>query len=268
MGKAFADPLFMFLSVVIVVQVVLYREWLTVRRMSRAVGIGLPVLTVATAVLWLLSTHAAESYLIERLSSIHSIPTEAEIADIDVVIVLSGGFVDGPPQYEQPDWWSTARVVQGARTFMQSDARLLIVTGYWAAWGKAEDDKLWQHELPQTARLALGMKSLAIALGVPAEQVVIEPNARTTREHPVEIVKLGVVGEDETVGIVTSSWHLPRAIREFEKHFAHVVAVPAYDTAVSQKAGLLRWLPRSRSLESSATAIAEYVGIIWYRLLA
>src|SRR5690606_24775100 len=77
---------------------------------------------------------------------------------------------------------------------------------------------------------------------------------------------LGIVEPGDTVGVVTSSWHLPRAMREFQQQFEHVVAVPAFDVAVDEKRGLLRWMPRSRHLASPATALAEYIGMIWYRI--
>lgn len=121
MGKALADPLFMFLAVVITVQIALYREWPRLRRIGRIV---LLALTTATAGLWLLGTHAAESYLIDRLSAVHPIPSESDVAEIDVVIVLSGGFVAAPVT-NPPDSWTTARVIQGVRTYFESDAHTL-----------------------------------------------------------------------------------------------------------------------------------------------
>ncbi len=66
--------------------------------------VGLALLAVATAGLWLLGTHAAETYLIGRLTAVHPIPADEDVARIDVVVVLSGGFVDAPAAaYDQPD---------------------------------------------------------------------------------------------------------------------------------------------------------------------
>lgn len=276
MGKAIADPLFIFLVVIIGVQAALYLNW---RKSGRLARFALIVLSTAAVGLWLLGTHAAESYLIGRLNSVHPIPSREAVADIDVVIVLSGGFVAAPvAAYEQLDTWTTARVVQGVRTFFESDARLLVVSGRWAR-GEARDEGRGEErgeELSDdsarvtdasagAARMAQSMKQLAVNLGVPGDKIVVEPLARTTREHPLELLNLNVVEAGDTVGVVTSSWHLPRAMREFEKHFPALVAVPAFDTAIDDKRGLLRWMPRSRSLASSATALAEYIGMIWYR---
>lgn len=294
MGKALADPLFWVLAAAVAAQLVSYverrrlggagRPYLSprVRRAARASRIGLAVATLA---LWLLSTHAVESFLIGKLSSVHPIPSEEDVARIDVVVVLSGGFVDAPVRaYDQPDAWTTARVIQGVRTFFDSNARVLVMSGRWARANVGVDGSRRQEGAPgvgetgvpesgseqtttdDAARLAIAMKQLAVNFGVPPERIVIEPNARTTREHPVELLRLGVVEPGDTVGVVTSSWHLPRAVREFEKVFDDVVAVPAFDVAVNQKGGLLRWMPRSMHLESSATALAEYIGMLWYRL--
>lgn len=278
-GKALADPLFMFLAGVIVLQLSLYRNWSRIRGRGR---FGLLLLTALTGALWLLGTHEVESRLIERLNRIHPVPSPETVADIDVVIVLSGGYVDAPDgTYDQLDHWSTARVRQGVRTYFESGARLLIVTGRGGpvsavATGGDSSGAGGDSEREQSGgdanggsgpeRVARGMKRFAVELGVPPERVVEEPFARTTREHPIELIRLNVVGPEDTIGVVTSSWHLPRAMIEFGKHFPRTVAVPAFDTAIHRKTGLLRWMPRSLSLANSATAVTEHIGILWYRM--
>src|SRR5690606_41206630 len=140
----------------------------------------------------------------------------------------------------------------------ESDARLLVVSGRWVLAGsgaratstKASLDDVPRDDVPgpdvpgdnvprvardDPARLALAMKQLAVELGVPEDRIVVEPNARNTREHPIELLRLRVVEPDDTIGVVTSSWHLPRAMREFEKVFPDVVAVPAFDVAVEDR---------------------------------
>lgn len=314
MGKALADPLLWVLAIAVLVQAFLLLDG---RHLSRRSRCALVLGIATTTGLWLLSTHAVESYLLVRLGSVHPVPPGQDVARIDVVVVLSGGFVEAPdPAYDQPDAWTTARVRQGVRTFFESDARLLVVSGRWVLAGsgaratstKASLDDVPRDDVPgadvpgdnvprddvaradvprdhrsgddgfpgvapgddmardDPARLALAMKQLAVELGVPEDRIVVEPNARNTREHPIELLRLRVVEPDDTIGVVTSSWHLPRAMREFEKVFPDVVAVPAFDVAVDQKTGILRWMPRSRHLASSATALAEYIGMLWYRL--
>lgn len=275
MGKALADPLFIFLAAALMLQFTLYRNWSRLWGRGR---FGLLVLTAMTAGFWLLGTHAVESRLIEGLNRKYPVPSPEAVAEIDVVVVLSGGFVDAPDRaYDQLDHWSTARVVQGVRTYLESGARLLVVTGRGGPMSAVASD--WEEttgagaslgdtpvDLPPGAqRMARGMKRLAVELGVPADRIVEEPYARTTREHPVELLRLNVVAPDDVVGVVTSSWHLPRAMAEFNKHFRRTVAVPAFDVGIHRKTGLLRWMPRSLSLANSATAIAEHIGIVWYR---
>lgn len=266
MGKALADPLLWFLVAVLASHLATLRHW---RALSKPARAGLVLGLCAAAGLWLLGTHAAESILIKRLSAVHPIPAAEDLARVDVVVVLSGSFVDAPlPAYDQLDAWTTARVIQGVRAFFASDARLLVMTGRWARSGAAEHRGGSAGVDEDPARMANMMKELAVALGVPEDRVVVEPNARTTREHPLELQRLGVVEPGDTIGVITSSWHLPRAVREFEKLFPDVVPVPAFDVPVDQKFGLLRYMPRSMHLASSATALAEYIGMAWYSLTA
>ncbi len=100
--------------------------------------------------------------------------------------------------YDQPDAWTTARVIQGVRTFFDSDAR----------WPRHErtralergrgsidvgrrgrrSERAASRRRRTMRRAAVAMKQLAVDIGVPPERIVIEPNARTTREHPVELL--------------------------------------------------------------------------------
>lgn len=248
MGKAIVDPLFLFLALALAAQILLYRHW---RRLGGWARTLLLALTVGTGVLWAFGTHVVESHLVQRLNAVYPIPSAEQIASIDVVVVLSSGFVEASEAaYDQLDPWGSARVIQGVRTFFASDARLLVMSGR-LSWG-------------DPSRMVSAMKELAVAMGVPEEDVILEPNAANTREHPIELSILGIVAGDETVAVVTSSWHLPRAMAEFKKHFSHLVAIPAFETAIYQQKGLLAWMPRSRSLANSTRVLAEYIGMIWY----
>src|SRR5690606_14778866 len=227
MGKALADPLLWVLAIAVLVQASLLLDG---RHLSRRSRCALVLGIATTTGLWLLSTHAVESYLLVRLGSVHPVPAGEDVARIDVVVVLSGGFVEAPdPAYDQPDAWTTARVRQGVRTFLESDARLLVVSGRWVLAGsgaratstKASLDDGPRDDVPgadvpgpdvpgdnvprvardDPARLALAMKQLAVELGVPEDRIVVEPNARNTREHPIELLRLRVVEPDDTIGV-------------------------------------------------------------------
>src|SRR5690554_6460709 len=118
MGKTLADPLFLFLVLAAVVHVPLHRHG---HRLSPGGRRALRALTAACVLLWLLGTHAAESYLMGRLSGVYPVPSADAVADIDIVVVLSGGFATAPvPAYKLADGWTAARVIQGARTFKES----------------------------------------------------------------------------------------------------------------------------------------------------
>ncbi len=50
-------------------------------------------------------------------------------------------------------------------------------------------------------------------MGVDSELIIREPNSRTTFEHPIELIK--IIEETDKIAVVTSAWHLNRAVREF-----------------------------------------------------
>src|SRR5690606_7755632 len=91
MSKAVPDPLFWCLSLAILAQILAFRVR---RQLGRAGRVALVVAAIGTAGLWLLSTHAAESYLIGRLSAVHPVPAAEDVARVDVGVVLSGGVAE------------------------------------------------------------------------------------------------------------------------------------------------------------------------------
>lgn len=82
-----------------------------------------------------------------------------------------------------------------------------------------------------TGRFRLGM---AMALGVEAEDIIIEAEATDTKDHPIYVKK--IVGSDEFI-LVTSATHMPRAMALFKKHDMHPTPAPT-DYLVMKKEGI------------------------------
>lgn len=187
------------------------------------------------------------------LESPYDMPSTGELQQVTVMTVLSSGLVKGSSEDEARLGASTFyRTERGAEVFQRSEARLLVLQGTLGG------------ERP--ARMVELMRDLAISLGVAADRIVLEPNSRNTFEHPSELLELDGVSSDDVVGVVTSAWHLHRAVMEFERSFSKVIPIPA-DYYMYQLDGDVRdWIPQAEALEKSTILLHEMLGIVWYKL--
>ena len=101
-GKTFTTPLFVILTLVIVLLLFAARRTAGVTR--RLIVTSL----VLTMTLWLLSTPAVSGLLIHSLL----IPADPDSATPDVIVVASGGVLRGAnPEFDTPSYASHARII-------------------------------------------------------------------------------------------------------------------------------------------------------------
>ncbi len=117
---------------------------------------------------------------------------------------------------------------------------------------------------------AEGAASLLTALGVPHEQLILEANARDTYENAVflkqELTKDGLVGPDRRWVLITSAYHMPRAMGAFRAAGFDAEPWPV-DYRTRGEADLTRPFDKvSEGLRRVDTATREWVGLMAYWL--
>ncbi len=107
---------------------------------------------------------------------------------------------------------------------------------------------------------------LLAALGVAPERLVLENRSRNTYENAVFTRELVSPQPGETWLLVTSAFHMPRAIGLFRKAGFPVVPWPVdYRTSGTEGLGLMRDNPVD-SLQTTTMAIREWIGLVAYFL--
>ena len=99
----------------------------------------------------------------------------------------------------------------------------------------------------------------AISLGLVTSRITIESSSLNTKQHPIEALKLSGVNQNSEIAIVTSDFHLRRAVGEFNKHFKFVEAFGTDDSTNN-----LSWLslvPLATHLDENTYRIKEFAGI-------
>jgi uncharacterized SAM-binding protein YcdF (DUF218 family) len=133
----------------------------------------------------------------------------------EAIVVLGGGIKSQQPPRPWIDVTEQGdRVLHGAMLYLGQKAPLLIVSGGRITWGQAQE----RSE-------ADDMAELAVALGVSPHAVVIEPDSLNTRQNAVNVQAILEERNVQTILLVTSALHMPRALAVF-RHLG-LDAIPA-----------------------------------------
>jgi uncharacterized SAM-binding protein YcdF (DUF218 family) len=102
--------------------------------------------------------------------------------------------------------------------------------------------------------------------GIPAARVILEEGSRSTHENAVLARELIRPGSGQNWVLVTSAYHMPRAIAAFRAVGWPVIPYPV-DFKVDPQTGLRANFNLLEGLSMSTTAGKEWAGLIGYRLL-
>jgi len=93
-----------------------------------------------------------------------------------------------------------------------------------------------------------------------------EETSRTTLENAAASAAMLRNAGIGTIVVVTHAWHLPRAVREFERHGMRVIPAPVLATIPPPLIRGSSWIPSVKALEDVHYAAHEAIGILYYRL--
>lgn len=169
-------------------------------------------------------------------------------------VVLLGGTVS--PQGSLPDApaWNdnVERMLEVRQLLVTGRAKVAIVSG-----GKLGDGLRTEAEY---------LAAELVLLGVPKEQVLIEAKANNTRENATESKKLLDGLGAKRVLMVTSAFHVPRAVGCFRAVGLDVDVLPV-DFRVRDPGADQHWVPRGEYLSQTTRALREWLGRLVYRVL-
>jgi uncharacterized SAM-binding protein YcdF (DUF218 family) len=215
--------------------------------------------TAGVGVLLLFSTNRFSIGLLEplevRYSAIPELvagaPLPPALARCRLVVVLGSGHTPmaGVAATAQLSPSGLGRLTEGVRLLrLLPEARLVVS-------GPAD---------PGERSHAAVLAAAATALGVDPRRITLLETALDTEDESRAIARIAA---GQPVALVTSAWHMPRAMRLFRK--AGVDALPCPADYIARGDGKFRWLALrfdTESLERSTLAVHEWIGMCWLRL--
>ena len=169
-----------------------------------------------------------------------------KLPPVRYIVVLGSSYTpyDGIPITAALGGEALPRIAEGVRLMRQMPGAKLIVSG-----GPAKN---WPPS-------ALGYAEFAGEFGVDAGSIVKLDRSRDTAEEATSVAAL--VGDSPFI-LVTSAYHMPRAMRLMQAAGAHPIPAPT-GQLVSRQSGFdaRRLLPQSASIGKTERALHEYIGL-------
>lgn len=178
-----------------------------------------------------------------------------------VLVLLGGGTY--PASYPRPMVEVNGagdRVLYAAWLYQQGVTPVILLSGGVLDWSGRPSTP------PQE------MAALLTMMGVPQEALWFEERSRNTYESAVNCARLLRQKGISRILLVTSAWHMPRALALFRKQGLEVVPLPV-DYSVSDapqgfevRRVILGLVPSADSLALTVKIMKEYLGMWMYRM--
>ena len=212
--------------------------------------LGRFLLASTLALLYLISTPFISETLLQKLE------TESVIGSTDTgvgaIVVLGGGTYFNAVEYggDTVNRYSLERIRYAARLYQLTGKPILVTGG--APLGNISSE-------------AEQMKAvLENEFRTPVKWV--EGSSNNTHENAYKSYEILKKDGIKHIMLVTHAWHMPRAMREFERAGFQVTPAPTAFTTRYRTDGLA-YLPTASALQQNRIFIHEVIGMLWYRLL-
>ena len=116
------------------------------------------------------------------------------------------------------------------------------------------------------------MKRQAEIEGVPSHKIFLDTLSVNTWDHPKKLTELSNIDTNMVVGIVTSKWHMRRALWSFKRYFnkiqvSTITSYPSIDP-ISDIYTSCKFYPNSLTIAKTTLMLHEWIGLLWYNLKA
>jgi len=213
--------------------------------------LGTALVTAGIASLYILSLGLAADMLLGPLES-YSTPLDKLPTAADAVVVPGGGSVDlaclgaGPV----PNAETYTRLVKGVEIARALHIPLVLSGGNGEPFATCLND-------------ADVMASAAYSMGMPKQQVIVENASRNTLENSQAVRR---IVKGNRIVLATSAYYMRRAVTMFTRRGFTVIPAPTYQHVQNRKYGIYMLIPTSRALEGSSRALAEWMGMLWWKM--
>lgn len=212
---------------------------------------GKVLIFIAFFMLYLFSIEPISDAIIRPLEQ--DIPIlGGDMSNYSAIVVLSGGVHDMSwlGLNPEPSDASLKRIVYAIKLYKELIIPLVITGGS----GNPAKPNISEAD---------AMAQVALYMGVPATDIVIENKSRNTHEN---VKALDAIWKrDRHIILVTSAFHMKRSMAMFKRLGFEPIPAPCDYKSEQNKLTFYSFIPHAGNLQISATALYEYMSFIWYK---
>tara|TARA_B100001057_G_C22610419_1_gene856357 strand:- start:111 stop:812 length:702 start_codon:yes stop_codon:yes gene_type:complete len=175
-----------------------------------------------------------------------------KINEVDAIVVLGGSLrINEFKNKYNIEWGDSDRFFGGLKLYKEKKSKQIVFTG-----GKMPFNltKLSEGDV---------LKKYAIKFGINADDILVTKDALNTFEESEAVHEL--LGENKSIILVTSAFHMKRAKKLFEQKGFNVTAYKVdYKTSPSVKVNFINLIPSASSLSKTEIALREILGRLYY----
>jgi uncharacterized SAM-binding protein YcdF (DUF218 family) len=172
-------------------------------------------------------------------------------AGAKAIVVLGGGYIDQSPEYGMKGSLAPAaekRAIFGLELARRYDLPLVFTGGVG-------------YDVRGEGSEADAAESLWLALGVDKSRVKLESESLDTKGNAFGVAAMT---NGEPILLVTSAFHMPRAVLSFRRAGVEVVPAPTEYRAKRSRLTWADFLPDTAKMEMTRLALHEYIGLLYY----
>jgi uncharacterized SAM-binding protein YcdF (DUF218 family) len=147
---------------------------------------------------------------------------------------------------------SIDRILAGIKLIKENKAPYLILTRGKVPWSKGKPE----GEI---------LLDFVLNYGIEKQKIILTDNVQNTDQEAKAVKKL-FPNKDQKIILVTSAFHMPRAIKVFQAAGVDVVPFPVDFQASYQKFTLMNLIPSASAFNNTSHFVREIQGRIYYQL--
>jgi uncharacterized SAM-binding protein YcdF (DUF218 family) len=232
------------------VLILLISGLLLLRRKSWKIGV---LNCIIALLIWLSSLTPFADMLLAKREQGLLLP---EKINGDAIVVLGGGIsgdardMSGSGVLTED---SLSRIVTAARLERKLKVPVLVSGG-----------AVFKDTKPE-ARI---MKRYLVDLGVPEDRIIEESKSRDTLENARYTRDICTRRGYRKIVLVTSAYHMKRAVTAFRKNGVEVIPYPAYIDERRTSYSIMELLPSASAMTAVSNVVREYLGSLFYRFMS
>lgn len=209
------------------------------------------LLGLAIAWLYVASTSWFADFLMAPLEQHHRPKAMSVVPKADAIVLL-GGATRGDMHFSSMgDLNAQAdRLIHALALYKGGKAPMILLSGGGLPGNRPEAEIMYEH---------------MTLMGVPRRALIRERESRDTHDNAVYSAILLKGKGVKSIHLVTSSFHMRRAVRLFERQGFEVIPAPTDFQRRVGAAVVPRWLPSADALVRTTIALHEHIGYRVYQ---